>query len=132
MNWNPITAGIEAVGGFFKKREDRKINKDSAIAKLQQMKQGDATNITLTDAEGEAVLARGLTESWKDEYVTILITAPYALLILGAVYLVFSGDSRLLDGATQAISGLEAVGVDMGFLMEAVVLGALGLKIWRK
>jgi len=132
MAWNPIAEGIKAVGGFFNKREERKINRDNGINKLQQIKQTGATDITLSDAEAEAIMAQGLNGTWKDEYVTILITAPYALLIAGAVYLVFSGDSRLLDGALQSIKGLESVGVDIGFLMEAVVLGALGLKIWRK
>jgi hypothetical protein len=132
MNFNPITAGIEAVGGYFTKREERKQNKESGVSKLKQMKVSSATEVTLSDAESEAIMAGGLNDTWKDEYVTILITAPYALLIVGAVFLVFTGDDRLLVGAQKAIEGMEKVGVDIGFLMEAVVLGAIGLKIWRR
>ena len=132
MSFNPISAGIEAIGGFFTKREDRKQNKESGIAKLKQMKVSSDTEVTLSDAESEAIMAGGLNDTWKDEYVTILITAPYALLIIGSIYLVFTGDGRMLQGATDSIKGLEAVGVDIGFLMEAVVLGAIGLKVWRR
>jgi Na+/H+-translocating membrane pyrophosphatase len=129
---NPISAGIQAVSGYFSSRENRKQNKESGIAKLKQMKVSSDTEVTLSDAESEAIMAGGLNDTWKDEYVTILITAPYALLILGSVYLAFTDDSRMLTAAIDSINGLETVGVDIGFLMEAVVLGAIGLKIWRR
>lgn len=137
MNWlttlaSPITALINGVSGFVAKKQETKANKESAIAKLTQTKQDGTQQITLTDAESEAVLANGLDSSWKDEYVTIVITSPIVLIILGTVYFAFSQDDRLLRSGIDSIKALTEAGVDMGFLMEAVVLAAISLKIWRK
>lgn len=128
---NPIATVVSAVSSAYKKREDRKINKQSGDAKLSQMKQGDATSVTLTDAEGEAVMAANADGTWKDEYVTIVITAPIAIIIAGAVYFAFSGDDRLINAGIDSIKALTEAGIDMGFLMQAVVLSAIGLKVWR-
>ena len=133
MNWfNPITALVSGVVGIFEKKQQRKANKEQAEAKLKQSKVTNAHEVTLTDAEGEALLAEGLKGSWKDEYVTIVVTAPIVLIILGVTYFAFTGDDRLLSSGTESIQALNEAGVDMGFLMNAVVLSAIGLKIWRK
>ena len=137
MNFlTPLTSLIGgAVGGIvdiFKTKQERKKLKEVAQNKLKQSIVNNQHEITLTDAEGEAMLAEGLGDSWKDEYVTIIITAPIIFIILGVLYFMFTGDSRLLDSGTQAVTALDAAGVDMGFLMNAVVLSAVGLKVWRK
>ena len=129
---NPISMAISGISDFFVKREQRKINKEASIAKIHQMKQKDKTSVTLTDAEAECIMSEGLNSTWKDEYVTILITAPYAVIIVGAIYFVFSSDNRLLNAGIEAIRVMESAGIDMGFLMEAVVLSALALKVWRR
>lgn len=133
MNWfNPITALVSGVVGIFEKKQARKANKEQAEAKLKQSKVTNAHEVTLTDAEGEALLAEGLVDSWKDEYVTIVVTAPIVMIIVGVTYFAFTGDDRLLDSGIGSIKALKESGVDMGFLMNAVVLSAIGLKIWRK
>lgn len=134
MSWftAPITSLVDGVVGIFNKKQDRKANAESARAKLLQAKQSDSTNITLTDAEGEAILASKTDSTWKDEYVTIIITAPIALIIAGTVYFAFTQDDRLLNAGVDSIKALETTGIDMGFMMETVVLAAVGLKIWRK
>lgn len=134
MSWftAPLTSVVDGVIGIFQKKQDRKAKVESAKAKLLQAKQSDSTDITLTDAEGEAILAEKTDTTWKDEYVTIVITAPIALIIAGTVYFAFTQDDRLLNAGVEAIKSLEATGIDMGFMMETVVLAAVGLKIWRK
>lgn len=133
MNWfNPLSSLIGGVVGIFEKKQQRKADKEKAEAKLKQSKVTNAHEVTLTDAEGEAILASGLNDSWKDEYVTIVITAPIVMIIAGVAYFAFTGDDRLLDSGISSIQALNQAGVDMGFLMNAVVLSAIGLKIWRK
>tara|TARA_Y100000780_G_scaffold162405_1_gene147195 strand:- start:265 stop:681 length:417 start_codon:yes stop_codon:yes gene_type:complete len=137
MNWlttlaSPITAIVKGVSGFVSKKQEITANKEKAIAKLKQSQQEGQQHIILTDAEGEAMLANGLAGSWKDEYVTIIITFPIVLIIIGVLYAVLTGDTRVLDSGTQAIKALNDVGIDMPFLMNAVVLSAIGLKVWRK
>lgn len=136
MNWlspigTAISTGITGVIGIFKSKQQQKANAEQAKAKLKQTKLQGEHEVTLTDAEGEALLAGGLGGSWKDEYVTVLITSPYALLVLGAVSLVVFDDGRLLEAAVLAISKLKDAGVDIDFLFKSVVLSAIGLKVWR-
>ncbi|MEC7634239.1 MAG: hypothetical protein VYA33_12435 [Pseudomonadota bacterium] len=132
MNWlKPLSSAIDGVVGIFKSKQEQKANAEQAKAKLKQTKLQGEHEVTLTDAEGEALLAQGLESSWKDEYVTVLVTSPYALLVLGAISLAVFNDSRMLDAAVLAISNLEKAGVDLDFLFKAVVLSAIGLKVWR-
>lgn len=94
-------------------------------------KQNGITSVTLTEQEWEATVASGLADSWKDEYVTIVITSPIILIILGCVYFAFTESRALLDAATLAIDTLNEIGVPMAALMQAVVYAAIGLKVWR-
>ena len=126
-----LKAVVSPVAGVFNKRTDRKIQKDAIKGKQQLAKQQDATQITLTDAEWETVGQSLQDTTWKDEYVTILITSPLALILAGGVIQGFTGDSRLLNGVTTGLHALSTMGVDMGTLMTAVVFAAIGLKLWR-
>lgn len=126
---------IKDLGGLimkpFTKAQERKANKESGEMKLRQIKETGDTNIKLTDAEWEAQAAQGMLASWKDEYLTVIIPLPIPMLLAGGVWLAFTGDSRLLDGTIEGIKAIEATGIDMGFLMSAVVLSGVGLKVWR-
>lgn len=110
---------------------DRKINKDSIKAKAQLAKQGDSTTITLTDAEWETVSKTAEQGTWKDEYITLIVTSPLLLILGGGVYQSYTGDTRLISGTIDALEALKVLGVDMGSLMYAVTLAAIGLKLWR-
>jgi hypothetical protein len=115
----------------FTQAQERKAAKESGEIKLRQMKETGDTNIKLTDAEWEAIAARGMQSSWKDEYLTIIIPLPIPMIIIGGVYQAFTEDSRLIDGTIAGIQALGQIGVDMNLLMSAVVLSGVGLKIWR-
>lgn len=138
MIWNPINAAINAVSNFVLQKQNQRSQAAQAQAKLQLAKLNQAAQVTLTDQEWEAIVASKQDSSWKDEYVTVLITSPIALILLGALVAVYSlaldgsADTRLLDAVSLALSRLKDAGVEMGYLMNATVLAALGLKIWRR
>lgn len=111
---------------------DRKTAKDGLKSKAVLAKQSDATNITLTDAEWETVNQQVSDGTWKDEFVTICVMWPFLGIFAGTTYFAFTEDSRLLDGTLAGIQALQSLQVDVAFLMNAVVLAAVGLKIWRK
>jgi len=139
MSWlsylNPIKAVVDAVASPVKsvlnKRETTKQQHQQAKAKYEQAKLNSKTHVTLTDAEWEALSKTNENNTWKDEYVTIIITFPLLCLMIGGIWLAFTGDSRLLDGTNLSLERLSSAGVDMGFLMNTVVLAAVGLKVWR-
>ncbi len=116
----------------YKARQERKAAKESAQIKIQMTQVEDAAKINLTDAEWEALAVQGLNTSWKDEYVTLVITAPIVGILFGGLWAGLTGSKAILEGMAIGLNSLSAVGVDMGFLMNAVVFAAIGLKVWRK
>ena len=132
MNIASIVSGIiSPITGIFVKREETKKVKVEGEAKIALAKQNGSTEITLTDQEWEAIAASKQDSTWKDEYVTIVITSPIVLIIIGSINYAITGDLDLLNGAVLALEKLEDIGLDMGELMEVVVYAAVGLKIWR-
>lgn len=126
-----VSTIIKPLADAYIKNQDRKQAKESASSKIKMARDQQSNQVTLTDAEGEAVLASGLDKSWKDEYVTVSIVSIFNLLIFGGIYGAFSTDYRLLQGTVEGITALQALNVDIGFLLSATVLAAIGLKIWR-
>lgn len=122
---------VKPVADVFTKKEERKMAAKSADAKIALAKQSGEDQITLTDAEWEAKSIDANTSSWKDEYLTLIITSPIVGLLAGGVWFAFTGDSALLDGFNKGIEALKATGVDLGELMYVVVLAGVGLKVWR-
>ena len=106
----------------------RKAAKDTAEAKLKMAKQSGDFNIQLSNAEWEAISKRNESGTWKDEYVTLIITSPFVLLFLSAVASAWTGDTRFIDSANAGIQALKGLGVDLGDLMAVVVFAAVGLK----
>lgn len=127
-----ILGGLVApITKAYNKRQDRKQAKEQAVLKIQQANADANNELNLTDAEWENISTSKQDSSWKDEFLTIVIPAPYILIILGAIVAAYTGDASMLDGVKNAMKVMEEIGVDVGFLMEAVVLAGVGLKVWR-
>lgn len=122
---------IGSVAGIFTKKEETKQIKKTAETKLANAKLTGATDITLSDAEWESIAAAGMDKTWKDEYITVIVTMPFPMLMAGGIMLAFTDDPRLMDGTIAGITALTAAGVDVGFMMTAVITAAVGLKVWR-
>lgn len=132
---NPITAVASAliapVADIFKARQQRKAAKEQAEAKLKVAKQQGWENLQLNDQEWEQLAVQSKKDSWVDEYATVSVLSVFNLLVLGGVAAAF-GEPRVLEGLSIAIQAITAAGVDVGFILEAVVLAAVGLSVWRK
>lgn len=125
-----LGAIVSPIANIFIKKEERKTTKIQAEGKLALAKNNNEKEITLTDQEWEAICASKQDTTWKDEYVTVLGTSPYLLIVVGAILAAF-GYPEILTGITSAIKQLKEVGVDVGHIVEVVVYAALGLKLWR-
>jgi len=132
--WNPIKSIVSGIAKPFvegyKVNQKRKQAKETGKAKLAQAALQADTDITLTDAEWEAIGNEKQDTTWKDEYVTIICTSPYVFIFLGAVVAAF-GNNQLLLGAMTGVAKLESIGIEVGHLCEVVVYAAVGLKLWR-
>lgn len=125
-----VSGVVKPVAGVFNKRTERKMAKEAITGKLAMQKQGDGTAITLTDAEWETVGQSMSDKSWKDEYVTVSLVSILNMLILGGVLSAFD-HPEVLTGTVAGIAALSNAGVDLGYLLTAVVFAAIGLKLWR-
>lgn len=125
------TALIQPVANVFAKRIERRQAKDAIKGKAQLTKIEGEHKVELTDAEWEVVKAQSEKESWKDEWVTIVMTSPVALIMVGSLVAGFGYGNAMVEGAVAGITTLNAVGIPMPELMSATVLAALSLKVWR-
>lgn len=129
LSW--ITTLFKPVASIINKRQDRKILKEGAIAKLSQSAQDDKQAINLNKDEWEALNVSGMQHTWKDEYVTVSVVSILNIIVVGGIAAAF-GFPALLSGVGTAIRALGDVGVDIGFLLEAVILAGVGLSIWKR
>ena len=132
MNWfSFVPDAIKSISGMYQSRQDRQKLKISTMGKLEGAKLQNKKEITLTDQEWEAVNANKADSTWKDEFVTVVILWPYIQLFIGGLEVGFKKTSRILDSLEASLTILATLGVDIGFLMTAVVMAAIGLKIAR-
>ena len=126
-----VSGLAKPITGMMNKRTQRKINQDSIKGKLALQTQGDATSITLTDAEWETVGQSLQHGTWKDEYITLSVGSIINLIVVGGVASAF-GHPEILEGVTVAIRELNvAMDGEVGTLILAVAFAAIGLKVWR-
>ena len=133
---NPITlisAGISAITGYFGKKQEIKKVAVVANAKLAQAKQDGQQTVTMTDAEWESLSVKTQNESWKDEYITLIITSPFITILADSIgaALGFAWGPQIVTGTVQGLKEMKALGMDYGTIINAVVFAAVGLKLWR-
>ncbi len=119
---------VSPISDAYQSRQKRKQAAESAKAKIALAKQDSAYELELNDDEWEALSKSNENNTWKDEYVTIIITSPFVLLFLAAIISGFTGDMRYLDSVNLGIQQLKALDVNLGELMFVVVLAAVSIK----
>jgi len=116
------------VTGWLGKREDRKVAVEQVKGAVALAKQQGDHEVRLSDKQWELVSKQLEAGSWKDEYITIVVTSPLVCILAGSMYAAFTDDQVVLTGVTIAISQLQTIGIDLGELMFYTVLAALGIK----
>ena len=122
---------VKPLSDAYTKKQDRAIAKESAKAKIAMKKVDGEHEVVMTDAEWEALAKTTEDNTWKDEYVTVIITMWMPLIFLGAIVSTVTGDSSVMDGVNLGLQQIKETGIDMGDLTYVVVLAAVGLKVWR-
>jgi hypothetical protein len=83
-------------------------------------------------AEWEAIQAEGGNHSWKDEYITIIITIPIPIIFFAVMYSVISGDPLIAEGAKAGVVALKELIPNYGELLYIVSLAAIGIKAFKR
>lgn len=126
-----VTALFQPIANIISRRQERKAARETARAKLAQAALDNEHTLELNKDEYEIVATGGLNETWKDEYAVVSVVSILNLVVIGGLATAL-GYPQILEGVAIAITSLTQAGVDVGFLLEAAVLSALGLSIWKK
>lgn len=125
---NLINKTVDAVSGYQQKKKDKEILKIQAQSKLELAKQAGKTSITLKDSEWESISVSKSDSTWKDEYVTLVVTWPLIGVLAGSLLQAFTGNTLLLEGTLSGIEQLTKLGMDFDILMTIVVSAAVSIK----
>ena len=123
-----LSSIISPVAKVYQAKQERKKAAETAKAKLVMAKQDSSYQLDLKESEWEAMAKHNEAGSWKDEYVTVIITSPFVLLFLAAIVSGFTGDMRYLDAVNLGLESLKNLGVELGELLTIVVLAAVSIK----
>lgn len=123
-----LSAVVSPVAKVYQAKEERKKATASGKAKLAMAKQDSSYKLEMKESEWEATSKQNEASSWKDEYVTVIVTSPFVLLFIAAMVTGYTGESAYLDAVNLGIKSIQGLGVDMGELMKIVVLAAVSIK----
>lgn len=126
---NIIPKIFSGIGGFFEKRENRKLAKLTINGKLKNAKQNNEHEVVLNRQEWESIGQIKQDSTWKDELVTVVILWPYIQIMAGGIETAVFQTTYLSSGLAVSLAMLDNLGVDLGYLMSAVVLAAIGIRV---
>lgn len=119
---------VSPISKAYQSGQERKKAADSAKAKIALAKQNNDYNLKLNDAEWESLSKKSENETWKDEYVTVIVTSPFVLLFMASIISGWTGDMRYLNAVNLGITNIKNLDVDLGELMYLVVVAAVSIK----
>ena len=129
-----LSAVVKPVGDLLMAGQRQKAEKNLALAKIAEAKITNKQQLALKNAEWEALTAKSMMSGWKDEYLTVVITCPFVLIFVGAIYdgLVGKDKAWVLDSVALAMDRVNAtLDGEYGVLMMAVVFSGIGIKWMR-
>ena len=126
-----LGAIVSPITNVFVKKQERKTKKVEADGKIALAKQNGDNEVSMSVSHWEATSKSNESDTWKDEYATIIGTMPYLLIFAGAIWYAFTGDDTLLKGVNLGIDTLKDAGVDVGHIMEVVIYAAVSIKAYK-
>jgi hypothetical protein len=127
--WGKVLGGaINPIAKIFEKREERKKAIGEIKAQAASAEVDGKVAVSLSKAEWEIISKNAEPTTWKDEYITLLITSPLLVIFIGNIVAAFGFGTALIDANTASLQAIKAVGIDMGELMLVTVLAAIGIK----
>lgn len=129
----------EFISGIFKpvtsvvnKYQERKQAEETGKQKIKKAMLDNENSLDLSEAEWERVAVGTNATTWKDEYVTVLVTAPLLMIFLGALFSPFDFGVTLSASGLEAISALNGLEGTYATILQMVIFAAIGINAKRK
>jgi len=102
------------------------LGKDFLKGKAEEKKalQQRKINAIQNDADWESKMADATKNSWKDEWFSLILSAP----LIAVAYSVAMDDSQIIDRMNEAFSALNALPEWYQYLLFIAVSASFGLK----
>ena len=124
MNWNPIAALIkplaDGVTNVMTTRSETKVA-------MRKIKSGEV----LTALELQLVTKKLEAGTWKDEYITLVVTAPMVVMMIGAIT---APDVTLFEASQIMMKQFNLLDTDAGYgeILLLTIGAGLGLRLFKK
>lgn len=127
MKWlADIASGlVSPITNHFTKKNDNK-------TKVKQQQIQRLMNSDDKEAEWEAIQAESGNNSWKDEYITVIISFPVPVIFIAVFASVVFGDPIYAQGAKAGVDAIKELLPNYEDLLMAVCLAAIGIKAFKK
>ncbi len=107
-----------------------KKNEGKTKVKLKQIERLKSSDDSL--AEWESIQAEGGNNSWKDEWITLIITLPIPVIFISVMLSVFLGDPVMAEAAKAGVSAIKELVPNYDELLYIVCLAAIGIKAFKR
>ena len=98
------------------------------VIDISKMVLGYVSDRSKVNLERSKQVAKSLHDSWKDEYVTVLVTIPMIIIWIGAII----GSNSLIERMKLGIETLDTLPNWYVVMMVAIIMAAAGLSARRK
>nr|BDD47788.1 hypothetical protein 7 [Deltaproteobacteria bacterium] len=112
-----ITAVLSALGGavtswFQNKGEEARAKHTRKLREING------------EIEAETEVVKGMSQSWKDEYLTLVFTSPLVLIF----YACLMEDDKMLANVFKAFDQMQRIPQEWWWTIGAITLGTFGLR----
>jgi len=127
MKWLADLASglVSPITNHFTKKNDNK-------TKVKQQQIQRLMNSDDKEAEWEAIQAESGNNSWKDEYITVIISFPVPVIFIAVFASVVFGDPVYAQGAKAGVDAIKELLPNYEDLLMAVCLAAIGIKAFKR
>ena len=123
---------VDAVSGHYAAKAELKQTRAKSRAKLAVMKADKESQDSFNAAEVQALRVKGMSETWIDEYITVLVTSPLSIMMLGAlidpIFPAMGIDYSLFNAGERMLKVLTGIEGEYAWVFHGVVVSALGLR----
>ena len=106
--------------------------KNNNKTKVKQQKIQRLMNSDDKEAEWEAIQAESGNNSWKDEWITLIITLPIPVIFVSVILSVLFDNPLIAEAALAGVSSIKVLVPNYAELLYIVCLAAIGIKAIKK